>query len=398
MRRRVVVDVNRPGRHAADVAGEVGEAVLERVGAVAEAGGGDRLGRRDGGVAGAHRRRPPLAPDQGLRARVLGEGHPGSVDVGLAEADSAADVGAPGLQGAEASQPARGGDVAADRTGRRAVVLDRDRQRPQRRPGPRFDAAPFALGTGAEEPVFEGPLGGREAGDELAGGGVGRGCPAEGSEAAVAAVGPEPLLEAVVEGVPPGAAHLDDAGARRRRPAPAREAGAGDGRLAVAGEALQVGAVEGIGVRGGRAVGVGAELRAAGRVGPVGVGADVPAALGDGVLPRPRLRSPPAAAAPAPARSPSRRSGRDPRASPTWLLLRSTASGGLSTGADGLSPCSARAAAGLCENGSNADQGPDHREAARRHRPRAAPLDRRAGHGPLDRDQATAAGSRSSSR
>ena len=42
-------------------------------------------------------------------------------------------------------------------------------------------------------------------------------------------------------------------------------------------------------------------------------------------------------------------------------------------------------------------QGPDHREAARRDRPRAAPLDRRAGHGPLDRGARRAAGSRSSS-
>ena len=43
----------------------------------------------------------------------------------------------------------------------------------------------------------------------------------------------------------------------------------------------------------------------------------------------------------------------------------------------------------LCENRANAPshQRSDNREAARRHRPRAAALDRRAGHGPLDRDQ-----------
>ena len=46
------------------------------------------------------------------------------------------------------------------------------------------------------------------------------------------------------------------------------------------------------GVRGGgrHAVGVGAELGAPGGVGPAGVGADVPPALGDGVLARIRLR------------------------------------------------------------------------------------------------------------
>ena len=216
-----------------------------------------------------------------------------------------------------AAQPPRVGDVAADRPGRRAVVLDRDRQRPQRRPRPRFEAARFALGAGAEQPVFEGPLRWREAGDELARGDVGRGRPGEGGEAAVAAVGPEPLLEAVVEGVPPGAAHLDDAGARRRRPAPAREAGAGDRLLAVAGEALQMGAVEGIGAGGRRAIGVGAELRPPGRVGPGGVAIPGASRTGRRRTCPPAPRSPPAAAAPAPGRSPSRRSGRDPRASPT---------------------------------------------------------------------------------
>ena len=52
-------------------------------------------------------------------------------------------------------------------------------------------------------------------------------------------------------------------------PAPAGEAGAGDGALTIAGEALEVGAVEGIGAGGWHAVGVGAELGATGRVRPV---------------------------------------------------------------------------------------------------------------------------------
>ena len=70
----------------------------------------------------------------------------------------------------------------------------------------------------------------------------------------------------------------------------------------------------------------------------IGVGADVPAALGDGVLARPRLARRPAAAAPAPARSPSRRSGRALRAHPTSTLLRSTTLAGLRPGRPDLSP------------------------------------------------------------
>ena len=172
-----------------------------------------------------------------------------------------------------------------------AVVLDRDRQRPQRRPGAGSRRAPLALRLGAEQPVLERRLRRGEAGDELARGRVGAARPqAKTSKPPSRCRRPSrcsiPSCSACHQ-VPrtwvmpvPG----------RRGPAPAGEAGAGDGRLAVAGEALQVGAVEGVGAGGRHAAGVGAELGAAGGVGPVGVGADVPAALGDRVLPGPSPR------------------------------------------------------------------------------------------------------------
>ena len=82
--------------------------------------------------------------------------------------------------------PAAAGQVAADRAARRVVVLHRDRQRPQRRPGARFEAAPLALRPRAEQPVFERPRGRREAGDEVARREVGAGGRGEDVEAAVA--------------------------------------------------------------------------------------------------------------------------------------------------------------------------------------------------------------------
>ena len=96
--RGVVVDPDRALRQAADVAGEIGQAVDELVRPVAEAVGGDRLRGGDGRVAGTHRRRTPLAADHRLRAGVLGDRNAGAVDIRLAEADPGPDVRAPGLQ------------------------------------------------------------------------------------------------------------------------------------------------------------------------------------------------------------------------------------------------------------------------------------------------------------
>ena len=215
--------------------------------------------------------------------------------------------------------------VAADRPGRRGIVLDGDGQGPQRGPGPRFEAAGLCLGAGAEQPVFERPLGRREAGDEVARRDVGRAGPGKGSEAAVAGVRAEPLLEAVVESVPPASADPDDAGAGRRRPAPAGEPGPGDGLLPVAREALQMGAVER----------VGAGRRRADRS-PVGTSPRRSCrprrrrSRGASRTGRPRTcppspRSRRAAAGSGRARPPARRSGRAHLASPTLLLLLSTA-------------------------------------------------------------------------
>ena len=86
----------------------------------------------------------------------------------------------------------------------------------------------------------------REAGDEVARRDIGGRRVGEDVEAA-ARLDTDPLLHAVVQGVPPGAADPCDRRPRRRVPAPARVAGAGDGRLPVAGEALQVGAFERVG-------------------------------------------------------------------------------------------------------------------------------------------------------
>ena len=177
-----------------------------------------------------------------------------------------------------------------------------------------------------------------------------------------------------------------------RRPAPAGEAGAGDRPLAVAREALQVGAVEGIGAGRRHAAGVGAELGAAGGVGPVGVGADVPAALGDRVVAGPRLARRQQQQRRPPARPPSRRSAPAHRACPTSpsssRFDRVPEAKGGRAELSPLGPAAPkppdRAFARMRANGTP-HQGSGHRAAPRRHRPRAAPLDRRARHGPLDR-------------
>ena len=185
-----------------------------------------------------------------------------------------------------------------------------------------------------------------------------------------------------------------------RLPAPAGEAGAGDRRLAVAGEALQVGAVERVGAGRRHAVGVGPELGAAGACRPsrrrrrrasrTGRPRTCPPA------PRRPASSSSATASPTPIATIRASPPRVPDIAPSFARLHMGRQG-----AGGrISPPPARSAAAaprLCENDRDgtSDQGPDHREAARRHRPRAAPLDRRARHGALDRDQGRAAGSRS---
>ena len=66
---RVVVDRDGAVAGAADVAGEIGDAVVDAVAAVAEVGGVDRGAAGDAGEAGLHRRRLPVAADQRLRRR-----------------------------------------------------------------------------------------------------------------------------------------------------------------------------------------------------------------------------------------------------------------------------------------------------------------------------------------
>ena len=182
--------------------------------------------------------------------------------------------------------------------------------------------------------------------------------------------------------------HLGDAGPRRGGPAPAGEAGAGDRRLAVAGEALEWHP------RTGRRRPAARSRRRAGtwrrrcfrpsrrrrrRTSRTGRPCTCP--------PAPRRRSP--ARAPPPARSPSRRSAPLHLASPTSALRSLACVRGSRARRQRLSPPHGYGAprTRLCENGRDgtSDRGSDHREAARGHRPRAAPLDRRAGHGPLDR-------------
>ncbi len=102
MGRRVVVDPHRLVRRAADVAGEVGDAVVDGVRAVAEAGGVEREAAGGPKRAGLHLGRPPLAADQRLRAGILGQVDAGAVEQGFAEADAAALLATPdtGVRGA----------------------------------------------------------------------------------------------------------------------------------------------------------------------------------------------------------------------------------------------------------------------------------------------------------
>ena len=311
------------------------------MGPVAEGGRRDGVAHHVEGRAGPHRRRPPLAADQGLGAAELGEADAGAVEPGFAEAHARADVRAGYDEAPDAAVPAAADQLAADPGARAQGILERDRQRPQARPRARVQRAPLARRAGAEQAILEGGHRRREAGDELARRGVGGIGGGEDVEAAGGGVDPEPLLEAVMEDVPPGAPDLGDPGAGRRDPAPAGEAGAGDGRGAAAGEALQVDAGERVGAGRGDAPAVVAELGAAGRVGPVGVGADVPAALGDRVLAPPSPPPPAPAATPPPARSPSRRSGQPHLASPTSSLPRSPAYSDSRAGRRELSPLAA---------------------------------------------------------
>ena len=123
-----------------------------------------KRGRVDRGVAGDARARqgcirvarhsPPI---ERLRAGVLGERRRGRrrcsaspkrmprADVGAAEAEATGPRAA--SRRSSRSPPIAGAGGMA--------VLDRDRQRPQRRPRARVEAAPLALGAGAEQAVLE---------------------------------------------------------------------------------------------------------------------------------------------------------------------------------------------------------------------------------------------------
>ena len=121
----------------------------------------------------------------------------------------------------------------------------------------------------------------------------------------------------------------------------------------------------------------------------LGVGADVPAALRDRVLaglaPSRRRQQHQASASTTPSATPRPTPPLVPVIVPPSL---DCVPEGLRRGRGKLSPLRRRPRDGrLCENRANGTSHArsDHREAARRHRPRAAALDRRAGHGPLDR-------------
>ncbi len=197
----------------------------------------------------------------------------------------------------------------------------------------------------AEQAVLERGLGRVEAGDELARRDVGTAGGGEDVEAAVPGADPDPLLDTVVKGVPPGAADLRDAGARRRLPAPAREARAGDGRLAVAGEALDVGTVEGVGARGRHAPGVRAELGAAGACRPSSRRRRRTSRTARLRTSQPAPRPPRPAAPPPPARSPSPRSAPVHPACPTSTLRSLACVRGTKAGSAETLPPGDRAAA-----------------------------------------------------
>ena len=128
--------------------------------------------------------------------------------------------------------------------------------------------------------------GGEKPATNSRGSGVGRGCPAEGGETAVAAVGPEPCSKPSCRAchqvprtwtmpVPGGVVHRHLA---KRLP----ETVCWPSRVKL----FKWAAFEGVGIRRGRAIGVRAKLRAPRRVRPRGLRSQVPAALGDRVLPR----------------------------------------------------------------------------------------------------------------
>ena len=179
-------------------------------------------------LARLHPGRPPLAADHRLGAEVLGQRDAGAVDHGLAEAHAGAAVRPEKCSALGAAPPAGRAQRAADlRLGSR-IVLEGDRQRPQARTTGGSRSQRRSSARRAEQAGLEGPARLGEAGDEGVRGRVGSVAVGEDVEAA-AALGAEPLLEAVVEGVPPGAADVDDPGPGRGVPAPAGEAGAGDG-------------------------------------------------------------------------------------------------------------------------------------------------------------------------
>ena len=348
---------------------------------------------RDVGRAGLHPRRPPLAPDRGLAAGVLGEADAGAVEPGFAEAHPGAGVAAGTATTCAPRRQPPASEVAAGHPGAgRGRVLDRDRQRPQRRPGALRRASTTWLsaraqssrsskaGTGDGNPLAE-----------LARRAVGGRRREEGVEAAAPVDRTEPLLHAVVEGVPPGPAHRGDAGARRRRPAPAGETRAGDRPLAVAGQALR---------RARRRTGRRRRARSRRRGGtwrrrwcrPSRRRHRRTSRTAPPRTCRPPPSRPPATSRSAPAGCPARRPAPRPSLDPTIgsSLARLRSGGPRNAAGQTLPPPVARRpGSGLCENRANVSshQRSDNREAARRHRPRAAALDRRAGHGPLDRGQ-----------
>ena len=165
---RTVVGAAQPTLPAKSVA-----QCRERVGAVAEPGRVDRRRARDQGQARLHPGAPPLAADLHLLAEVLGQVDPAAVDRRFAEADPGAAVVAPEPEALDPAAPAAGGQLAADPGAGHAVVFDRDRQRPDRRPRVRFEAAPLGLGAGAEQPVLDRRRRRREPGDEAPRVGVG---------------------------------------------------------------------------------------------------------------------------------------------------------------------------------------------------------------------------------
>ncbi len=345
-------------------------------------------------------RRAPFAPDRGLRAGQLGEADAGAVEDGFGEAQARADVARGDRDPLRPAPPAAAEELAAERRARRLRIFESDGQRPQPRPGGRVQGAAPRFRFGAQQAVLERRHRRREPATNSVGvvsvaAALRNGSKPPGPTTPTRCSNPScsachQLARTLVIQVPAGAL-------QRQRPkwVPATAAGPSRVRL------FRWTPSKGSEPAGGTQKASGRNLSAAGVVGPVGVGADEPPALGDRVLLRPRLPG---------GQQQQRQRQRDPhRRDPSHstprsrhlLPLRWSASGGQARGRRELSPlCCGLPRSPLCENGRDGtpDRGPDHREAARRDRPRAAPLDRRARDGALDRPSTRTAASTWSSR